>query len=132
MTKLFKISRHTPSVLQGAFDFTGGKTISMTMEHRAEPVLFRVFTIAIAALVCVYLYEVSASVLNVIARKESLTRIEQLQTSISVMEQQYFQLSQQLTPQMGASLGLTALQETSYVYSPGNTAMADTIVGNEI
>jgi hypothetical protein len=75
---------------------------------------------------CGYLYFVGASVLNIIARKEASRSSVALQSSIARLEKQYFVLSEAVTPTTGASLGLSHVQETNYVYRPGATAAADT------
>ncbi|KKW24633.1 MAG: hypothetical protein UY74_C0026G0005 [Candidatus Kaiserbacteria bacterium GW2011_GWC2_52_8b] len=122
---VLKISRHVPSVFQGSLDFSGGRTFSLTIEHPLEPLLFRGLFGCLAFLLCLYLYFVTASVLNVIAREEASSRTAELQNSISHMEQNYFALLQDLKPQTGASLGLAPVSQTSYVHRPGATALAD-------
>jgi len=124
MSKFIKISRHIPSALQGTFNFAGGRSVSMTIEHPAERHVSRVLFVLVAILACAYLYFVCSSILNIIARKEAITQIDQLQNNISVLETQYFTLAQKVTPQQGESLGLTSLTTTSYVYRAGDTAVA--------
>ena len=126
-----RIRKHVPSVLQGRLDFAGQHTFSLSVEHPAEPIVFRISVALVLFFLCAYLYFVSASVLNVMARKEALIEITKLQTSISTEEQQYFSLSQGVMPAAGYALGLTPIKTTTYVYRPGNTA-AVTIRGNEI
>ncbi len=125
MKTAIKISKHIPSVFQESLKFAPGRSISWTIEHPAESMILRWIVAIIVVFLCAYVYFVSLSVLNVIARKEALAGIARLQSSISVMEQQYFALSQTVKPSEGASLGLSPLSNVSYVYRPGNTAVAD-------
>ena len=125
MKHLLKISKYRPSIFQGKFDF------SLSMEHPIERLIFRALTVFLIALVCGYLYFVSASVLNVIARKDALAQVAVIQGSIGGLEQQYFKLSQAVTPQSGQALGLSPVGQPKYVYRPGNVTSA-TIARNEI
>jgi len=126
-----KISRHVPSVFQGSLDFSGGRSFSLSIEHPLEPMIFRGLFGCLAFLLCLYLYFVTASVLNVIAREDAGAKTAVLQNSISQKEQSYFALIQDLRPQTGVSLGLSPVQSTSYVYRPGLTAAAATIGHND-
>jgi hypothetical protein len=123
MTKtVIRLSRHIPSVLQQSLDFSDGPRISLSVEHPGERTVMRAAFVLIAVLICGYLYFVSSSVLNVIARKEALMRIDSMQNSISAMQQEYFALSEGVTPSEGVHLGLAPVDSTSYMYLPGNTA----------
>lgn len=82
-------------------------------------------------LACGYLYFVGASIFNVIARKEASAETTRLQSSIALMEQEYFALSEHVDESIAADLGLVAIDATQYVYKPG-TAVAATIPGNGI
>ena len=122
--KTIKISKHIPSVFQGSFDFSGGRSISLSIEHPVEATILRSLVALVVILLCAYLYFVSLSVLNVIARKEALAGISKFQSSISGMEQQYFALSETVKPSEGTYLGLSPLTNITYAYRPGNTAAA--------
>ena len=124
MKTAIKISKHIPSVFQGSLDFTGGRAISFTMEHPLESSALRFLVALVVVCVCTYVYFVSLSVLNVIARKEAMADISRLAGSISVMETEYFALSETIQPSEGARLGLAPLSNVSYIYRPGNTALA--------
>lgn len=102
------------------------------MEHPAERLLFVGLSLVLALLVCAYLYFVTASIMNVIARKDALSQIDQLQGQMGSAEQQYFALSQQMTPSEGASLGLVPVQNTQYVYRPGVAASAAAVKAGTI
>ena len=129
---IHKISRYTPSIFQGRFDFSSvQRDVSLSLEHPVERVALRVLAIVLLAAVCGYLYFVSASILNVIARKEALTRISVIQGSIGGLEQHYFKLSSGISPESGSELGLTPISRQHYVYRPGNVGAA-TIARNEI
>jgi hypothetical protein len=129
MKTAVKISKHIPSVLQGSLDFSPGRSISLVIEHPAESVILRWLAAIVVVFLCAYVYFVSLSVLNVIARKEALAGVAKLQGAISLMERDYFALSQKVVPSEGASLGLAPISNISYVYRSGNTAMADTAAG---
>jgi|SRR3989344_5218519 len=66
-----------------------------------------------------YAYFVSLSIVNVIAHKEAITSSESLQSSVGTLEQEYFELSKSVTPEMGARLGMTPTSDTSFVHRPG-------------
>ena len=130
--RIHKISKHVPSIFQGRLDFNAAKHgFSLSMEHRLERVIVRGLCIALIALVAGYLYFVSASVLNVIARKEALSQVIKIQGTIGGLEQQYIGLSQSVTPSTGDALGLSPVLNTQYVYRPGNVG-AVTIARNAI
>ncbi len=131
-TRIHKISKYTPSIFQGKLDFSSvGRGASLRMEHPAEGILFRVLSILLIAAIGGYLYFVSASILNVIARKEALTKVSVIQGSIGGLEQRFFELSSGIRPESGPSLGLAPVGEKTYVYRPGNVGAA-TIARNEI
>lgn len=96
----------------------------LSLEHPREALVLRGMCLLLAILSCLYLYFVAASVLNIIARKESDSRAAVLQSSIGALEQQYFALSQQITPDEAKMLGLTPVTEAQYVYETGNAAAA--------
>ncbi len=131
-THIHKISKYAPSIFQGKFDFSSApRGVSLSLEHPGERVLLRILTVALVALMCGYLYFVSASILNVIARKEALSRVSVIQGSIGGAEQHYFELSSGISAQSGSSLGLAPIKTQDYVYRPGNVGAA-TIAANEI
>lgn len=103
----------------------------LAVEHPVEAQLFRAFIIGLVVCMCAYLYLVAASVLNVMAQKEAVSHSLQIQSSIGVLEEKYFALSQSITPESGASIGLAPISQTSYVYRPGNVGMGYT-TSNEI
>ena len=133
MTKrLLKISKYRPSIFQGKIDFSSAQRgVSLSVEHPAERLALRIISLALITLICGYLYFVSASVLNVIARKEALAQVAVVQGTIGGLEQEYFALSQSVSPQIGRALGLSPVGEPKYVYRPGNVGAA-TIARNEI
>ena len=126
-----KISKHIPSSLQASLDFSGATAISLSHEIPLERHFFKTLIVLIAALACAYLYFVCASVLNVIARKEAMTNIVQMQSTISVKEQEYFKLSQTVTPSLGEHLGLAPVESPEYINRPSDR-MAVRISANEI
>lgn len=108
------------------------KSPYLAEEHPRERLARIALGAVLALLVMAYLYFVTASVLNIMARKEALRQMDTIQATIGTMESQYFALSQSLTPESGAKLGLAPIAKTTYVYQPGNAALAATIAHNEI
>ncbi len=135
MNKSISIAKHHPSIFQGRLVFPAPRGMSLTMEHPLERVAFRSLGIALAVLTCLYLYFVSASVLNVIAREETNVQTARLATNVSGLESQFFNESASVRPaQDAASLGLVPVAHTAYVYRPGNAASASVpaVPSNEI
>jgi hypothetical protein len=131
MMSRFHISKLKPSVFQGRFDFEAvskRQTQVLAVEHPAERFAFTILIAILAVLFCAYFYFVIASVFNVIGEKQADTKSANLQGSIASLEQQYFSLSQSLTQQEAAAMGLTPVQNTQYVYRPGNAAAASSPV----
>ena len=123
----FHISKLKPSVLQGAFDFeavSSRRSSALAVEYRAERYAFLCLVGILGTLVCAYFYFVVSSVLNVVAERTADTQSAEIQTTIGSMEQQYFALTQSLTPGAATDMGLAPVQNTQYVYRPGNAADA--------
>ena len=129
--RIQKISRYAPSIFQGSFDFAGGRTISLTIEHPAERILVRVLAFSLVLLIALYVYFVGASILNVIARKDALKQIATLATAVASLEREYFSMASSIGPDSGARLGLSPVKNTSYVHR-SDGKVADTMVSNEI
>lgn len=104
----------------------------LAVEHQAERLALSVLSIIVGLLFCSYLYFVGASVLNIIARKEADAQSLGIQGSVGVLEEQYFALSQSVTPQDAPSLGLAPVSQTAYVYRPGDAAVAPIADDTEI
>ena len=111
------------------------KASALTMEYEYERIAFKWLFIVLAALVCAYLYFVSASVLNVIARKDAMRSMSESTSAIASLEQRYFDLSQDMTKATAENLGLAPVTKTAYVYRPGTVGViysSDDISGLEI
>jgi hypothetical protein len=131
--KLQKISKYRPSILQGKIDFAGVPCgFSFTVEHPAEQRVFRILCVLLGALLFCYLYFVSSSILNIMARKEASTSIAQIQSTIASLESQYFTLGKGVTEASASSLGLSPVKDTQYVYVPGNAASAGVVPAQAI
>lgn len=78
--------------------------------------------------ICVlaYAYFVGVSIMNVIAHKEASTQSERINRTVSVLEQEYFKLSNTMTPDLGARVGLVPTSDTTYVRRPGAVGYAST------
>jgi hypothetical protein len=128
---MVKISKYSPSLLQGRLNFAGAGSVSLSLEHPLERMILRALFVCIALAILAYLYLVSASVLNVMARKEAAADSTRLQSSIAEMEHQYFALNKSVDIAQAQAIGLSDLPAPQYVYRPGNAAAA-TMVRNEI
>ena len=123
---LEKISKYKPSALQGALHLEvsrprAGLAMEHSLETRARSVLF----IFLVLLVAGYLYFVTASIFNVMARTEAIRQTQEIESSIGSLEQRYLALSQAVSPQTGIALGLAPISNTSYVYRSGNAAVRE-------
>ena len=65
--------------------------------------------------VCAYLYFVGLSIMNVIAHREASVESDRLQSIVSSLEEDYFTLSKNVTPETGAKLGLSPAKKSSFV-----------------
>ncbi|MBI5470025.1 hypothetical protein HY968_01755 [Candidatus Kaiserbacteria bacterium] len=101
------------------------KTRIFGIEHPRERFFMQIFLTAIIVLLCIYLYLVCASVLNVMARREARASSKTLQGSIGALEQKYFALSEGITTDVAASLGLAPIERTAYVHRPGAVGIVE-------
>ena len=125
---------HKPSIFQAQLQFPASRgTFALNSEHPLERGAFRILIALLFILICTYLYFVTASVLNVIARKEALTQGTKLGTAIGAYEREYFAISQTVKPEAGEALGLFSVSnsDTAYVRRPGAVGQAET-TNNEI
>lgn len=124
--KILKMSKYKTSVLQGRFEFSmPSGSVSIATEHPRERLLMELFGVTLAVLFIAYLYLVSASILNVITRKEVLAKVDSLTGQIGVLEQHYLDLASTITPGEGSALGLAPVRSTQYVYRPGTVGALD-------
>lgn len=93
---------------------------SLPLEERAVQVL----SLIIASLIVGYIVFVSMSVVNVIASKEAADKISALRASVSQLENDYFALSDTVTADSGALLGLAPVSKTNYVSRTGTVGAA--------
>ncbi len=127
-SSILRISKFKPSILQGRLDFDAvskKRARVLAVEYRAERIALAALLGLLALFVAAYFYFVIGSVFNVIAEKEADAKSALMQQSIGGLEQQYFTLSQSLTPQTAADMGLAPVQSTQYVSRPGNAAAAN-------
>jgi len=137
-TRIFKVSKYKPSIFQGSLSlspgrrsFTGRTGFSLTVEHPAERVVFRALAITLMVLTGSYVYFVSSSVLNVIARKEALAETASLGSKVSLLERDYYAAAAAITPSAGHRLGLAPVSNTRYVHRPGAIGAAE-VQSNDI
>lgn len=94
----------------------------LTIEHPLERQARIALLALLAFFIMGYLYCVSSSVLNVIARKEAAGKAAQLESRIGQREQDYFKVAESVTPEAGAALGLAPVAQTDYVRVQGAVA----------
>jgi type II secretory pathway component PulM len=104
----------------------------MVIEYPAERIILRGLIAALISLAMCYLYFVSSSVINIMARKEALSRSVAINASIGSLESRYFALSQSITPNSAVAVGLTPIAATDYVERPGTVSIAGTEAENRI
>ena len=122
-TRIFKISKHKPSIFQGSLRFSQKHAgFSLTVEHPAEWLIFRALFALLIVLGFGYVYFVSASVLNVIVRKEALKETASLRSTVALLERDYYAATAVLTPEAGRPLGLSPVSDTRYVHRPGTVS----------
>lgn len=80
-------------------------------------------------LVSAYGYFIGTSIFNAIAGKEAIAETTRLETSVGLLEEEYFALSESITPGIAMSVGLMPVAEKSYVYRPGAVGVAQTSPG---
>ncbi len=100
------------------------KVAALSAEHPYEYSILRYTLFFACALVAIYLYLVSASVLNVIAQKEADGMSAKLESELGVLEGKYFSLSRNITAEHASELGLKPLTGNSFVYRHGNVGAA--------
>ncbi len=134
MRKQFqKISKYRPSIFQASLDFSATRRgMSLSVAHPLENTALKTLFAVLVVFLCAYLYFVGASVLNIMARKEASVNTQRLQSSVAVMEQEYFALGKSVDAETAGHLGLAPVSGTSYVYRTGNAAAAGVVARNEI
>lgn len=95
----------------------------VALEHPAERVVRFALMTCIGICAAVYLYTVGGTVLNLMARKEATLASARLQQNVAQLEARYLALLNTTDVTEGASLGLTPIVESSYIYR-GGTALA--------
>lgn len=92
--------------------------------YSGENRMLRVLIVGLAAAVFAYTYFVGVSIMNVIHHKEAIAESDRLQRAVGLLEQDYFKLSNTMTPARGAEFGLIPASDTSFVRRPGAVGVA--------
>ncbi len=95
----------------------------LASEHPYERRALSILLLTLALLVAGYLYFVTASVLQTMARREATSQIASIKSSTGTLQEKYFALSQHVSPSAAEALGLAPITKTSYVYRHGNAAL---------
>ena len=88
---------------------------TLTSAHPLEPLALRVVSGVVLLLIVCYVYGISASTFNIIARKQAESSAGSVQSSLAQLNAEYYSLTGKLTEARAQSLGLSELAETSYV-----------------
>jgi hypothetical protein len=95
------------------------KAISITIPFVREYVLekrMRHFVLMLIGFCAFgYVYFVSTSVLNIIARKDAHTQITQVESAIGTLESEYFYLSSAISQDAAKDLGLVPVLRKNFV-----------------
>jgi uncharacterized membrane protein YjgN (DUF898 family) len=83
--------------------------------YSGEHLLLRSLMIALAVCVAAYLYFVGLSIMNVISHREASVESDRLRSSVSRLEEDFFALSNAISPSMGANLGLVTVSDSTFV-----------------
>ena len=94
------------------------RVAAYTGESYVLQTLIFMFVLCVAG----YLYFVGLSILNVIGSREASVESDRLQSVVGNLEQEYFELSKSVTPDVGASFGLVPTKSQAYVRSASNVA----------
>jgi uncharacterized protein YlxW (UPF0749 family) len=100
------------------------KIAALSVEHPAESFVLKSCAVSLAVVLCAYAYLVAATALNVIASKEASTRATALEGQVGSLQQRYFDLSQSISSESIAALGLSPVVDTVYVYRPSTVGLA--------
>ena len=124
---IHKISRYTPSLLQGTLQLEvarprTGLARELPLERHALPGLALVLAVVGAA----YLYFVASSIVNVMAQRDAEHSMRVIESSMGSLEQRYMTLSRSIAAKEAGSIGLAPVEASAYVYRPIDTAMAVT------
>ncbi|MEK7509656.1 MAG: hypothetical protein AAB605_03010 [Patescibacteria group bacterium] len=106
------IKQKTNSIFIRVYSYPG--------EHYA----FQGLVFVLVACVFAYGYFVSLSIMNVVTHKEAIVESDRLQSEVSMLEEEYFALAKEVTPEMAGRLGLTSVSDTSFVRRPGAVGSA--------
>ena len=127
MTKhLHKISRYTPSLLQGTLQLEVARPRSgLARELPLERHALSGLSIMLIVIVAMYLYFVASSILNVIGQRDAEHSMRAIEGSMGALEQQYIALSRSINAESAHDVGLVPIEATAYVYRPTDAAIAD-------
>jgi hypothetical protein len=90
-------------------------TMPLIREYAIEKRIRNSVLIMIAICAFGYVYFVSTSVLNIIARKDAHNQIANLESTIGSLESDYFSLSSSISREVANELGLVSLSSKSFV-----------------
>lgn len=103
------------------------KISALSLELPHENSILRVLFIAIAAVIAMYLYLVSASVMNVMAQREADHTAAVLESDIGLLESEYFAINQKLTLAHAHKIGLRPIENETFVYRLDTVGVAPSV-----
>lgn len=98
--------------------------------YTGESYVVRFLLAALIFCTALYLYFVGISILNVIANTQAGVDSARLQSTVGSLEQEYFKLSNAVTPQTGVQLGLAKTSASNFVRR--SNGMATNIRTNDL
>lgn len=94
--------------------------------YPGEHIAFQGLILALVGCVFAYGYFVSLSIMNVVTHKEAIAESDRLRSEVGMLEEEYFTLSKEISPEMAGRLGLTNTSDTSFIRRPGAMGSAVT------
>lgn len=102
---------------------------SLVRSARLPSVSTCLFTLAAALVVLfmLYIYFISASVINVVLREDMLVKVAETHSRISALETAYLEKKNKIDASYAQSLGFVALQEKTFVRDVGSEGKSLTV-----
>lgn len=97
---------------------------TLTYEHPAERIVFRILCAVFVASVCAYVYLIAASTFNIIARKQAESSAVTAHSLLAQTNAEYYKLSGQVTPARALAIGLAPVSQKEYVIRTSSLGLA--------
>lgn len=100
---------------QGVLPFSDSQQGIFAYAYPWERRLVGSLTVAFVALIVIYIYLVTSSIVNVATRQDLLGKIVVARTSVSSLETRYFEKTQAITETYARSVGFVAVSDPEFV-----------------